>query len=116
MCESVWIGFKVDTPYCEVRNINTRNFSGRVLDCVLTDQSGQIKLTAWEREGQKDVSVMQEQLQDGSTYLVSGAQVKPVGNAKYNKGSSEGHVKTKEELKKFVLCGLSGERANSKKL
>ena len=34
----------------------------------------------------------------------------------YHKGSSEGHVKTKEELKKFVLCGLSGERANSKKL
>lgn len=66
------------------RNLNTRNFSGSVLDCVLTDPSGQIKLTAWGRDGQRDVADMMEQLEEGGTYLVTGPQVKPVQNTMYN--------------------------------
>ena len=70
------------------RRLNTRNFSGSVLDCVLTDASGQIKLTAWSKDGQDDVTKMEAALKEGSTYLVSGGKVKMVQNTAYN---STGH-------------------------
>ena len=70
------------------RRLNTRNFSGSVLDCVLTDASGQIKLTAWSKDGQDDVTKMEAALKEGGTYLVSGGKVKMVQNTAYN---STGH-------------------------
>jgi len=66
------------------RKLNTRNFSGSVLDCVLTDASGSIKLTAWGREGADDVARMEGELREGGTYMVTGAQVKMVQNTTYN--------------------------------
>ena len=72
----------------QARKVNTRNFSGSVLDCILSDSSGSIKLTAWSKEGQEDVARMEEQLKEGQVYLVTGAQVKPVQNTRYN---STGH-------------------------
>ena len=68
----------------KARNLNTRNFSGSVLDCVLTDGSGQIKLTAWSKDGQEDVRRMEEALEQGGTYMVTGPSVKPVQNTMYN--------------------------------
>ena len=70
------------------RRLNTRNFSGSVLDCVLTDATGQIKLTAWSKDGQDDVAKMEASLKEGGTYLVSGGKVKMVQNTAYN---STGH-------------------------
>ena len=70
------------------RRLNTRNFSGSVLDCVLTDASGQIKLTAWSKDGQDDVTKMEAALKEGGTYLVSGGKEKMVQNTAYN---STGH-------------------------
>ena len=70
------------------RRLNTRNFSGSVLDCVLTDATGQIKLTAWSKDGQDDVAKMEAALKEGGTYLVSGGKVKMVQNTAYN---STGH-------------------------
>ena len=68
------------------RKINTARFSGSILECVLSDSSGQVKLTAWSREGDKqdDVAEMKDQLKKGVTYLVSGAVVKPVETILYN--------------------------------
>ena len=62
------------------RRLNTRNFSGLVLDCVLTDATGQIKLTAWSKDGQDDVTKMEAALKEGGTYLVSGGRGKMVQN------------------------------------
>ena len=59
-----------------------------MLDCVLTDASGQIKLTAWSKDGQDDVTKMEAALKEGGTYLVSGGKVKMVQNTAYN---STGH-------------------------
>jgi replication factor A1 len=68
------------------RKIETRNYSGSVLDCVLTDSSGQIKLTAWGRAGQpeSDTAKMESALRQGATYLVTGAKVGPVKETIYN--------------------------------
>ena len=33
----------------DVRSLNTRNYSGPVQDCILSDSSGRIKLTAWNQ-------------------------------------------------------------------
>ena len=68
------------------RKINTARFSGCILECVLSDSSGQVKLTAWSRntDEQDDVAKMKDQLQKGGTYLVSGALVKPVETTVYN--------------------------------
>merc|ERR1719351_262440 len=52
------------------------------------DASGQIKLTAWSKDGQDDVAKMEAALKEGGTYLVSGGKVKMVQNTSYN---STGH-------------------------
>merc|ERR1719244_1363802 len=62
------------------RQIHTARFQGTVLDCILSDFSGNIKLSAWNDEAKK----MDERLVNGSTYLLTGARVGPVKNQQYN--------------------------------
>ena len=85
-----------------IRQIKKNSFQGRVLNCILSDGSGQIKLSAFSREGESNVEEMQEQLKEGSVYILSGAKVKVVSDTKYNR---TGHMfemvwtnKTKVEL------------------
>ena len=53
------------------RQINSRNFQGQVQDCILTDESGSIKLTAW----QADNTAKMEKLIMGKTYLMESMKV-----------------------------------------
>ena len=64
-----------------VRQINTRNYSGPVQDCVLTDTSGSIKMTAWNT----DVAQL-DSLQEGKTYLIqtSSNKIAPVRDSRFN--------------------------------
>ena len=63
------------------RQINTNRFNGRVQDCVLTDASGSIKMTAWN----DNVTELDKLLQ-GKTYMIesSGSNIKPVHDSRYN--------------------------------
>jgi len=62
------------------RQIHTATFQGTVSDCILTDSSGQIKLTAWN----DDVQKMEAGLAQGNTYYLTGPRVMAVRNQKYN--------------------------------
>ena len=64
-----------------VRQINTRTCNGRVQDCVLTDASGSIKMTAWD----ENVAEL-DKLVQGKTYMIesSGNKSKPVRDSRYN--------------------------------
>ena len=57
-----------------------KNCLGTVCDCILTDSSGQIKLTAWNDEVQK----MEASLAQGNTYCVTGPRVQAVRNQQFN--------------------------------
>ena len=63
------------------KQINTNRFNGRVQDCVLTDASGSIKMTAWN----DNVTELDKLLQ-GKTYMIesSGSNIKPVHDSRYN--------------------------------
>ena len=63
------------------RQINSRNYNGLVQDCVLTDSSGSIKMTAWsENVPQLD------SLQEGKTYVIesSSNKITPVRDSRFN--------------------------------
>ena len=64
-----------------VRQINTRNYNGPVQDCVLTDSSGSIKMTAWNTEVPE-----LDKLLEGKTYLIqsSGNKISPVRDQRFN--------------------------------
>jgi len=62
------------------RQIHSANFQGTVIDCILTDSSGQIKMTAWNDE----VPKLEGSLAQGSTYCITGAKVQAVRNQRYN--------------------------------
>ena len=62
------------------RQINTRNYQGQVQDCILTDESGSIKLTAW----QADNTAKLEKLIPGKTYLMESMKVQPVRSPQFN--------------------------------
>jgi hypothetical protein len=57
-----------------VKQINSSRWSGTVSDCILSDSSGDIKLTAFESQA----SSMDSLLETDSTYTISGAKVQPV--------------------------------------
>ena len=64
-----------------VRQINTRNYNGPVQDCVLTDSSGSIKMTAWN-----EVVPELDKLLEGKTYMIesSGNKISPVRDPRFN--------------------------------
>lgn len=63
-----------------VKQIATSRWSGSVADCLLSDSSGDIKLTGFESQA----SSLDSLLEAGSTYTVSGAKIQPVRNPAYN--------------------------------
>ena len=67
-----------------IRRITTKYFSGLVLDCILTDSSGHIKLTGWALAGCRFVVDMARTLEEGGTYLITGPAIKPVQDTTYN--------------------------------
>ena len=62
------------------RQINSRNFQGQVQDCVLTDESASIKLTAWG----PDNTAKLDKLVMGQTYLMETMKIQPVRNPQFN--------------------------------
>ena len=90
-----------------VKEIKTKTYQGRVLNCILSDASGQIKLSAFSREGESNVEQVQEQLKEGSVYLVSGSKVKMVNDTKYNR---TGHMFQMIWTKKTMVEPLPGEK------
>eukprot|EP00092_Neocalanus_flemingeri_P013818 GFUD01014906.1.p1 GENE.GFUD01014906.1~~GFUD01014906.1.p1 ORF type:complete len:664 (+),score=220.39 GFUD01014906.1:118-2109(+) len=73
---------RVDTK-SPVRNLTTQKFTGSVQDCVVSDQSGSIKVTAWASQGREDTAHL-DTLEVGSTYMLEGLMVKPVFNQRFN--------------------------------
>jgi hypothetical protein len=57
-----------------VRQISTSRWSGTVADCILSDTSGDIKLTGFESQA----SSLDGLLEADATYTVSGAKIQPV--------------------------------------
>ena len=90
-----------------VKQIEKKTYQGRVLNCILSDGSGQIKLSAFSREGESNVEEMQEQLKEGSVYLVSGSKVKLVNETKYNR---TGHMFEMIWTNKTKVEPLPGEK------
>jgi len=66
-----------------IKKIQTAKFQGSVQDCIISDQSGSIKVNAWDSNGREDTALM-DKLVVGSTYMLEGLQVKPVHNPKFN--------------------------------
>ena len=66
-----------------VKKLQTQRFTGAVQDCVISDQSGSIKVNAWDSNGREDTSHL-DKLEVGSTYMLEGAQVMSVHNPRYN--------------------------------
>jgi len=66
-----------------VKKLQTQKFTGSVQDCVISDQSGSIKVNAWDSNGREDTSHL-DKLEVGSTYMLENLQVKPVHNPRYN--------------------------------
>ncbi len=57
-----------------VKQISTSRWSGTVADCILSDSSGDIKLTGFESQA----SSLDVTLEADATYTVSGAKIQPV--------------------------------------
>jgi hypothetical protein len=57
-----------------VKQISTSRWSGTVADCILSDTSGDIKLTGFESQA----SSLDVLLEADATYTVSGAKIQPV--------------------------------------
>ena len=153
MCESVWIGFQVDTPYCEVFTVLStladsfitvtgragtplplsracedevalaKLTDGWILQTVRNSTSGELQpartlLSRIDRrklyKAVAHIESLEESMEDvyklkNEAVTVTKIQINMGRNDKsnpveqmifYHKGSSEGHVKTKEELKK----------------
>ena len=60
------------------REIHSRNFEGLVQDCILTDETGSIKLTAFKND-----ALQLDQLMVGKSYLMEGMMIKPA-NKNFN--------------------------------
>jgi len=73
---------RVDTK-SQVKKISSQRFEGSVQDCIISDQSGSIKVTAWARQDMDD-TVKLDKLVVGSTYMLEGLMVKPIHNPKFN--------------------------------
>jgi len=73
---------RVDTK-SQGKQIHTQKFQGSVQDCVVSDQSGSIKVTAWASQGREDTAHL-DKLVVGSTYMLEGLMVKPVFNPQWN--------------------------------
>jgi len=63
-----------------IRNISSPRWEGKVLDCKLSDQSGDIMMKAFNDHA----TDMDDKLVNGSTYLISGAKVTQVRDSRYN--------------------------------
>ena len=66
-----------------VKKLQTQRFTGSVQDCLISDQSGSIKVNVWDSNGREDTSHL-DKLEVGSTYMMEGLQVMPVHNPRYN--------------------------------
>ena len=73
----------------QIKYVNKSTFTGTALECILADQSGQIKISAFSKEGGGEVKEMNSKLREGSVYWVSGATLRPVGNTKFNTTSHQ---------------------------
>jgi len=76
------IKVRVDSK-APVRNITNSKFQGAVLNCIVSDASGSIKVNAWDGNGREDTKHL-DKLEAGKTYVLEGLQVKPVHNPKFN--------------------------------
>ena len=76
-----------------VKKLQTQRFTGSVQDCVISDQSGSIKVNAWDSNGREDTSHL-DKPEAGSTYMLEGLQVKPVHNPKYTTTTGHNHELT----------------------
>jgi len=66
-----------------VKNITNSRFQGSVQNCIMSDESGSIKVNAWDSNGREDTKQL-DKLEVGKTYMLEGLQVKPVHNTAYN--------------------------------
>jgi len=66
-----------------VKKLHTARFQGSVQDCIISDQSGSIKVNAWDSNGRED-TVNLDKLEVGNTYMLEGLKVNPVNNPKWN--------------------------------
>ena len=53
---------------------NSTGWQGKVISCVLSDSTGDIMLKAFNNEAE----ILNSTLENGSTYLISGARISPV--------------------------------------
>jgi len=66
-----------------VKKLHTARFQGSVQDCIISDQTGSIKVNAWDSNGRED-TVHLDKLEVGNTYMLEGLKVNPVNNPKWN--------------------------------